>query len=102
MPTFVKGDLNKVNTFRQRADKSYPMDGDGIQAPGVIVLAFLRDNPATPYVVWFCNTQDGGIYNGDYCYTREEAEAVFDRKCNRYDPDGSRNNSFHASNHREA
>lgn len=94
MTTFTKGKPDLIADFRMRADRFYGMDGDGMQAPGAIVIAFLRSNPLHPYVVWFANTQDGGTHYGDYCKTRDEADEAFNVKCTRYDPTGRLNASF--------
>lgn len=91
---FVKGKPEHIEHFRTHADRFYGMDGDGYQAPGAIIIAFLRSNPDRPYVVWFANTQDGGTYAGDYCKTLAEATETFDKKCKRYDPTGTLNKSF--------
>jgi len=93
----VKGDPKLIADYKMRADRFYGMDGDGIQAPGAIVLAFLR-NSHDPYVVWFANTQVGGTSGGDYCKTAAEALEAFDRKCKRYDPTGELNRAFNRGN----
>jgi hypothetical protein len=96
MSEFVKGNPELVADYRMRADRFYGMDGDGMQAPGAIVIAFLRSNKNHPYVVWFANTQSGGTHNGDYCKTLKEAEEAFNVKCTRYDPTGRLNAAFNA------
>ena len=60
-----------------------PMVGDGIQAPGAIVLR--KSRGAHPYVVHFYNAQDDAFYYGDYCATEHEGRRAFDQKCERYD-----------------
>lgn len=90
---FVKGRPELVKDFQMRADRFYGMDGDGIQAPGAIVIAFLRDKHH-PFVVWYANTQAGGTSGGDYCETMAEALEAFEVKCKRYDPTGALNKSF--------
>ena len=41
---------------------SFPISGDGVQAPGAVVLRELGGQ----YVTHFFNAQDGGYYHGHY------------------------------------
>jgi hypothetical protein len=94
MRTLVKGKPELIADFKMRADRYYGMDGDGIQAPGMIVIAYLRSNKQHPFVVWFANTQAGGTSAGDYCTSAQEATEAFYAKCKRYDPTGELNKGF--------
>lgn len=60
------------------------MDGDGIQAPGAIVLCRIHGNAHHPYVAWFHNHQTGGYSGGDYCENLAEGIAAFNDKIERY------------------
>lgn len=74
--------------------KEYRMAGDGIQAPGAIVIRRLEHNKRHPYVVHFRNDQCGGYCDGDYCENYLDAWEAYDRKCKRYDPTGDLHRTF--------
>lgn len=70
----------------------YGMDGDGIQAPGAIVVREVGGYQ--PYAVHFANTQYGGFYGGQYCDTLEDAREYAAKRAGRYDPTGDLARSF--------
>lgn len=70
----------------------YGMDGDGIQAPGAIVVREVGGY--SPFAVHFANTQCGGFHGGQYCKTLEEARSYAAKRAARYDPTGDLARSF--------
>jgi hypothetical protein len=60
--------------------ESKPIAGDGIQAPGRVVLCGLGRSFQN-YVVWFHNTQDGRFYQGEYFDSGVAALLAFARRC---------------------
>lgn len=58
---------------------SFKVEGDGVQAPGSIVLREL-DNSITPYATHFYNEQDRGYHHGHYFSTLKRATADFDER----------------------
>lgn len=91
---FTKGKPELIEKARAESLMFCGMDGDGIQAPGAIVIRETgRD--LHPFVVHFANTQCGGYHSGNYCTTRSEAETVAAERIERYDPTRKLRNSFH-------
>lgn len=59
-----------------------PTAGDGIQAPGRVLLCH-RDDKYHPYVTWWQNAQDTGCYTGHYFKSLEGAKYDFAHRCRR-------------------
>lgn len=57
--------------------------GDGIQAPGFVVMSTTGEVPFA-YAVHFFNAQDGGFHSGDYCKDLTEASASYRDKVARW------------------
>jgi hypothetical protein len=94
---FIKGYPELIEKARAESLMFCGMDGDGIQAPGAIVIRETgRD--LHPFVVHFANTQCGGYHGGEYCTTRREADETALDKIRRYDPTKALRNSFHGGN----
>jgi hypothetical protein len=91
---FTKGTRTLIEKARAESIEFYGMDGDGMQAPGAIVIREVGGYH--PFAVYFANTQCGGYCHGDYCETLDEAQEAFVAKCNRYDPTAALNGSFNA------
>lgn len=53
-----------------------PVAGDGIQAPGAVVLRDMGPRADCRFVVHFYNDQDGGYHNGSYFVSYQYAAAV--------------------------
>lgn len=51
--------------------------GDGVQAPGYVVMTYTGGSSAIQYAVHFFNVQDGGFHGGQYCQGLPRAERVF-------------------------
>jgi hypothetical protein len=65
--------------------RSYPIPGDGIQAPGWVVLCRFTELHAEQWVTWFYNAQDRGLHQGDYTQMGEEvAVQMYERRCARH------------------
>lgn len=94
MIEYTYGERKIVDRMQGESLKFYGMAGRGCTAPGCVVIRSLPHNDLHPFVVHFGNHQDGGYYFGDYCETREAAEAAYADKVRRYDPDGSLNRNF--------
>jgi hypothetical protein len=62
--------------------KSVPVNGDGVQAPGAIVMCEIGNE--RPYAIHFFNEQDGGFHMGSYCEDRKEAEDVYAMRVLKY------------------
>lgn len=62
------------------------MAGDGIQAPGALVVRHV--DGAHPLAVHFLNLQCGGYHGGTYCGTLAEALESFRERLGRFDPTG--------------
>lgn len=90
--TIKKGNPELIEQAKRASLQFYGMDGDGVQAPGAVVI---RDvGGVHPFVVHFANTQSGGYHEGSYCQTLEKAIARFNERVSRYDPTGDLNRSF--------
>jgi hypothetical protein len=57
--------------------------GDGVQAPGSVVLSYTGNAPQ-PYVAHFFNSQDGGFHAGNYCTDSHAAYRAYHAKVARY------------------
>lgn len=64
--------------------KSVVIYGDGVQAPGAVVMSIIERNQEHPYAIHFFNAQDGGFHAGNYCATREEAEEAYTKRALRH------------------
>lgn len=95
LPETVK--LIQYGQSMTQARALYPMAGDGIQAPGALIIRALPDNDIHPFAVHFLNLQSGGYHAGDYCETLAEAESAYASRCRRYDPTGRLNAAWRAS-----
>jgi len=62
--------------------KIYPVAGDGVQAPGSVVLRQFGER----YATHFYNDQDGGFHHGHYFSNLPDAEADFNRRVSNYAP----------------
>jgi len=63
--------------------KHVSVNGDGVQAPGAIVMCQIADT-RRPFAVHFFNEQDGGFHMGSYCEDRAEAEDVYAMRVLKY------------------
>jgi len=63
--------------------KSVAVPGDGVQAPGAVVMCEVNSEHH-PLAVHFFNAQDGGFHSGNYCKTRAEAEEAFGQRALRF------------------
>ena len=87
-----KGNPELIEAAKRGALQFHGMDGDGVQAPGAIVIRDLGG--VHPFVVHFANTQSGGYHSGSYCQTLDQAIARFNERKGRYDPTGDLHRSF--------
>lgn len=73
--------LHKGETLVARLN----VPGDGIRAPGMLILVSREDEPH-PHVTWWFNTQAGGRCHGNYFKTYEEAVHDFAERIRRHFP----------------
>ena len=93
---FVKGNPDRIEAAKAAAFAAvdfHGMDGDGIQAPGAIVVREVNGG-VDKYAVHFANTQSGGFHGGYYTNSIVEARAELRERARRYDPTGDLHRSF--------
>jgi len=68
--------MQNINLANYQILELHPVLGDGIQAPGYLILRQF----GTQWATHFYNEQDGGFHHGHYFATLDEAEDNFKKR----------------------